>query len=190
LAKRTIGSVPFVYPVPIVLVGSLVDGKPNYATVGDCAIMGIKPALVAISLSETHYTTRGVVENRTFGISIPETSQLALVDHFGQVSGRDVDKSQLIDSFYGDLKTAPMAEPCPVCLECKVCSEVTVEHRHIFIGEVAQTHIDEAFVDSEGRVAPLTELDPILYALDNRYYSIGPQIGEGYKEAETLGRQA
>ncbi len=182
--RRAIGPVPYVYPVPIVVVGALVDGRPNYATVGDCAIMGIKPALLAVSLGEAHYTTRGVLEHRTFSVNMPSTCDLQLVDHFGQVSGRDVDKSQYVQSFFGELETAPMIESCPVTIECRVLHEVTIEHRHIFIGAVAQTHVDEAYVTEDGapRVASLQELDPILYALDNRYYRVGAVIGEGYKE--------
>jgi len=184
--RRSIGAVPYVYPVPIVLVGALVDGKPNYATVGDCAIMGIKPAVVAISLGAGHHTTQGVLEHRTFSINIPKTSDLALVDHFGQVSGREVDKSRFVESFFGELGTAPMASLAPVCLECRVLNEVSVEHRRIFVGAVVQTHVDETYVSEDGRMAPLTTLDPILYALDNRYYCIGEPIGVGYEEGRAL----
>jgi flavin reductase (DIM6/NTAB) family NADH-FMN oxidoreductase RutF len=188
LAKRPIGSVPYVYPVPIVLVGALVDGRPNYATVGDCAIAGIQPALVVVSLGETHHTTRGIVEHGTFSVNVPTTKDLPLVDYFGQVSGRDVDKSRHVRSVFGDLGTAPMVESCPVSLECRVRDECTVEHRHIFIGSVVQTHVDERHVDEDGKIAPLGELDPILYALDNSYYRIGPAIGVGYAEASKLRR--
>ena len=32
----------------------------------------------------------------------------------------------------------------------------------------------------------MTKLDPIIYALDNRYYNIGKPIGIGYKESKEL----
>jgi len=184
LAKRAIGAVPYIYPVPIVLVGALVDGRPNYATVGDVAIMGIKPAVVVVSLGAGHHTTQGVQDHKTFSISIPRTSDLQLVDRFGQISGRDVDKSQLVESFFGELETAPMVLSAPVSLECRVLEETSVEHRRIFVGSVVQTHVDEQFLDEKGQVAPATDLDPILYALDNHYYRVGEPIGTGYAEAE------
>jgi len=192
MAKVEIGAVPYVYPVPIVLIGAMVDGRANYATVGDCAIMGIRPALVAISLGEGHYTTRGVVATGAFSINIPSIDQLALVDHFGIVSGNDVDKSALVESEPGTLDV-PLLVSCPVNLECRVVEECTVEHRRIFIASVETTHIDEAFVsevDGRRRIAPLTELDPILYALDNRYYSIGGPIGTGYQEGAKFAPEA
>lgn len=49
--KVKFGAVPFVYPTPIVLAGANVNGKPNFATLGDCGIMGINPPLVYISSS-------------------------------------------------------------------------------------------------------------------------------------------
>jgi flavin reductase (DIM6/NTAB) family NADH-FMN oxidoreductase RutF len=119
---------------------------------------------------------------------MPKTGNLALVDRFGQVSGRDVDKSQYVESFFGELETAPMIESCPVAIECRVLHEVSVEHRRIFIGAVAQTHVDEGYMTEDGdpKVASLQKLDPILYALDNRYYRVGAVIGEGYKEGRNL----
>jgi hypothetical protein len=93
MSKRRIGAIPYLYPVPIVLVGSMVEGRANYATVGDCAIMGIRPALVAISLGESHFTTRGILDTGSFSINVPTVELLSLVDYFGSVSGNDVDKS-------------------------------------------------------------------------------------------------
>jgi len=185
LTKHTIGAVPYIYPVPIVLVGALVDGKPNYATVGDVAIMGIKPATVVISLGEGAHTTKGIEQHGTFSISIPRTSQMALVDHLGQISGRDVDKSALVESFFGGLDTAPMMVSAPVCLECRVLQEVSVEHRRIFVASVVQTHVDESCIE-DGRIVSMPDLDPILYALDNRYYRVGEPIGVGYEEGKPL----
>jgi flavin reductase (DIM6/NTAB) family NADH-FMN oxidoreductase RutF len=185
MPKRTIGAVPYLYPVPIVLVGATVEGRPNFATVGDCAIMGIRPAVVAISLGEAAYTTRGIVETGSFSINIPSTEMLPLVDHFGMVSGAEVDKSKLVALHPGTIPGVPLVVACPVNLECNVVEECAIEHRRIFVARVVETHVDERFVtetDGGVRIASLPELDPILYALDNRYYSVGRAIGTGYAE--------
>jgi flavin reductase (DIM6/NTAB) family NADH-FMN oxidoreductase RutF len=183
--KERLGAVPLVYPIPIVLAGANVDGRPNYATLGDCGVMGINPPLVYVSLGEKHYTTRGIVENGTFSVNFPSTDMLAVTDYCGIVSGRDVDKAALFTSFYGELDTAPMIESCPVNLECRVVKDFRIEHRHIFVGRVVETYVDEAYVvERDGRTgaADMCELDPIIYALDNRYYRIGEPIGVGYRE--------
>jgi flavin reductase (DIM6/NTAB) family NADH-FMN oxidoreductase RutF len=187
--KVKLGALPLVYPIPIVLAGANVQGRPNFATLGDCGIMGIKPALVYVSLHRDHYTTQGVLENRTFSVNIPTTKMLAVTDYCGLVSGREVDKGALFDIFYGELGSAPLIRECPVNLECCVVHEFAVQHRQVFVGEVVQAHVDEAFlVERDGRraVADLTRLDPILYALDNRYYRVGEAIGLGYQEGRKL----
>ncbi len=186
--KVELGAVPLIYPIPIALAGAMVDGRPNYALIGDCGVMGINPPLAYISLGEGHYTTPGVIAQQAFSINFPSTAMLAVADYCGIVSGRDVDKSALFEHFYGKLGV-PMIEACPSNLECKVVHDFKIEHRHIFVGEVVQCYVDEAFVvEKEGRkgVASLTQLDPIVYALDNHYYRIGGAIGEGYREGRSL----
>ncbi len=179
-----IGAVPYVAPIPIVLVGATVDGRPNFATIGDCAILGINPPLVVVSLAATHHTTRGVLAHRAFSINVPTEAMVALVDYFGMASGKDIDKSALLPSEPGDETGAPLATDCPINLECRVRTVVDVEHRRIFIADVVQTHVDERFLEranGQARVAPLTALRPILYALDGAYYGVGGKIGTSYE---------
>ena len=185
MTKIKMGRIPYVYPVPIVLVGATVDGKANFAEVGDCAVAGVRPALVMVSLGEGHHTTRGILEHRTFSINVPNTKLLSSTDRCGIVSGRDVDKSRLFTVEYGGTGTAPLIAECPICLECRVLQQVQIEHRCVFVAEVVECFADEAFVterDGTRRIAGLVELDPILYALDNRYYRVGSPIGTGYAE--------
>lgn len=184
--KIPLGKTPYVYPIPITLLGANVDGKPNYATVGDVGLMGINPALVCVSSHRDHYTNLGILENGTFSLNFPTTAMLTITDYCGVVSGREVDKSSLFESFYGELHTAPMISECPVNLECRVLQTVSIQHRQMFIAEVHCAYVDEHYlVDRDGKkqIVDLIQLDPILYALDNQYYSIGQPIGVGYREA-------
>ena len=185
--KKEIGPIPYVYPIPITLVGAVVGGKPNFATIGDVGLMGIRPPLVAVSLHERHHTTPGILECRTFSINFPTTAMLAETDYCGMVSGSEVDKAALFTLFYGKLETVPMIAECPVNLECRVVRDFAIRLRHIFIGEVVQTHVAEQVVAESGDgIADLGALDPVIYSLDNRYYRIGEAIGTGYSEGKTL----
>jgi flavin reductase (DIM6/NTAB) family NADH-FMN oxidoreductase RutF len=183
--KTKLGAMALVYPIPIVLCGANVKGKPNYATLGACGVMGLKPPLIYVSLMETHYTTGGIAENQTFSVNFPSTRLMAVTDYCGIVSGRDADKSELFENFYGELGTAPMIRECPVNLECRVEKDVRIHGRAIFIGEVIQVHADEScVVERRGRkaLADMPLLDPLIYARDNHYYKIGPAIGNAYNE--------
>ncbi|MCW3981217.1 MAG: flavin reductase family protein [Candidatus Bathyarchaeota archaeon] len=187
--KVKFGKIPIVYPIPIVLAGALVHNKSSFETLGDVGIMGINPAIVYISSGKDHYTNLGILEHGTFSINFPQTELLTRADYCGTVSGHDVDKSQLFDIFFGELKTAPMIQECRVNLECKVIKEFCIEHRQVFVGEVAQAYVNEEFViyrQKRPGIADMRRLDPIIYALDNRYYRIGEPIGVGYEESKKL----
>lgn len=59
---------------------------------------------------------------------------------------------------------------------------MTIEHRQIFVGRVIETYMSEGYAqegDGKPAVMDLTRLDPIIYTLDNRYYSVGKPIGRG-----------
>ena len=192
MTKVKLGTIPLVYPIPIVLAGANVQGKANFATLGDVGIMGLNPPLVYVSLHKKHYTTQGIEENQTYSINIPSTSMLPVTDYCGLETGAEVDKSALFEVFYGELETAPMIAECPVSLECRVVKAFGIEHRRIYVGEVVQAYVDETYVvESEGRrgIVPMTALSPILYGLDNRYYSVGERIGTGYAEGKKYRRE-
>jgi flavin reductase (DIM6/NTAB) family NADH-FMN oxidoreductase RutF len=172
--------------VPIVLAGALVDGVPNYVTIGDTGLMGIKPPLVFISSHVNHHTNAGILVHKAFSINIPNTQMLVKVDYCGIVSGYDVDKSALFTNFFGELEKVPMIKECPVNLECQMVKEFRIEHRQIFIGEVFATHVDSSLLVEEGKLPTLDAVDPILYALDNQYYRTGAPIGVGYSEGQKL----
>ena len=185
MSRIKLGAVPLVYPIPIVLVGTLVDGRANFTEVGDCAVMGINPALVTVSLSASHHTAKGIGESQAFSINLPSTQLLSQTDYCGTVSGRDVDKSLLFTVFEGEHTKVPMIQECPVGLECHVQETVQIEHRRIFVAEVLECYVSGQFVetvDGKQRITELSRLDPIIYALDNRYYQIGHPIGVGYRE--------
>lgn len=52
--KKNIGTNLALYPTPLVVVGTMIDGKPNYTLVGHLGIIGHDR--IMISLANTHYT--------------------------------------------------------------------------------------------------------------------------------------
>jgi flavin reductase (DIM6/NTAB) family NADH-FMN oxidoreductase RutF len=191
MAKRQLGPLPLIYPIPIALVGALVDGKPNFTEVGDVGIMGIRPPYVFVSLGEKSHSKRGIEQTGGYSLNFPSTALMAQADLCGTASGATMNKAALFTLFTDpdNLAELPMIEECPVNLACKVVKHFTLEHRNIFVGLVAQTYVsEECLVERDGkqRLADLTVLDPLIYALDNRYYKIGQPIGTGYQEGKKI----
>ena len=55
--KKNIGSVLALYPTPLVVVGAMVDGKPNWTLVGHLGIIGHDRVMV--SMAAPHYGQSG-----------------------------------------------------------------------------------------------------------------------------------
>lgn len=189
--KKKISSIPLIYPIPIVLIGTRYQGKDNFTTIGDIAIMGINPPLLVISLLETHYATQSILFNRSFSVNIPTTDLLEKTDFCGIVSGKDRDKSKLFRVVYGEETQNPLIEECPVSIECEVLKHHIIERRHIFISKVVSTWLNEEYLQgSHTRNFPsLEDLNPIIYGMDNQYYQIGSAIGKGYQEGKSIFNQ-
>ena len=93
--KKKIGNGVALYPTPLVVVGAMVNGKPNWLLVGHLGIMGHDHVMV--SLAAAHYTNQGIKETRKLSINIVDEDMLAKADWAGCVSGNKVDKSTLFD---------------------------------------------------------------------------------------------
>jgi flavin reductase (DIM6/NTAB) family NADH-FMN oxidoreductase RutF len=182
----------YLFPMPVALIGANVNGKPNFETLAYVGIVEANPPMISISSWETHYTNIGIRENGTFSVNTPTEEIAELVDFVGIVSGKEVDKSDVFEVFYGDLKTAPMVNLSPLNLECEVVKTikvkdiVDVEQGHeIFIGKIVNAYADEDHL-TEG-IVDFTKFKTYLYSQSN-YYKIGVklatafEIGKQYKK--------
>ncbi|HEY3421569.1 MAG TPA: flavin reductase family protein [Methanocellaceae archaeon] len=175
--KVKLGAKTLMYPMPAVLVGTNVKGKPNYMTAAWCGIACMAPPMIAVAINHARQTAKGIEENKTFSINIPAVRQAIEVDHCGIVTGAHGDKSKVFEPFYGTLKTAPMAKECPVNIECKLHTAVDLGSHSLYIGEIMETYVDnEAIVEG----APSVEkVDPLIYA-DGKYYGIGKFVTKAF----------
>lgn len=115
--KKNIGNALALYPTPLVVVGTMVNGKPNWVLVGHLGIMGHDHVMV--SLAKPHYTNQGIKETKALSINIVDEALLPLADKAGCVSGSKEDKSRLFAYTVGE-SGAPMINNAPVVMECQV----------------------------------------------------------------------
>lgn len=180
-SKNKLGAKNFLYPMPTILVGAMVDGKPNFITIAYCGIVQNVPPMIEITSGKIHYTNAGIKENKTFSVNIPSENMLKVTDYCGLVSGKKTDKSQLFNVFYGELKTAPMIQECPVNLECRLVDVLDYGGTNeIFIGEIIQTYSEENYI-SNG-VPDITRVKPIIFSMyDGNYWSVGHHLGKAWE---------
>ena len=181
MEKVTLGPRPYMTPMPAVLVGSNVKGKPNFMTAAWVGVACMEPPMIAIAINKVRYTEKGILENKTFSVNIPGGKNAVETDYCGLVSGSKVDKSKLFDTFYGKLKTAPLILDFPVNIECELRHTLELGSHNLHVGEVIDVHVAR---DCMTGGAPDTEkIDPIVFS-GSSYCHIGESHRQGVLDGQ------
>jgi flavin reductase (DIM6/NTAB) family NADH-FMN oxidoreductase RutF len=162
-------------PLPVALVGANVDGRPNYMVIGYISPFDFGRHIF-ISLYKKRYTRKGIHENGTFSVNIPSEALIEETKICGSKSGKDLDKSTLFETFYGELGTAPMIRESPLNMECDVVQVLDYDPNEGIIGRVVKSYVDsECLV--EGKL-DLRKAKPFVWATggDYNYYRLGERI--------------
>ncbi|MFW9942695.1 MAG: flavin reductase family protein [Candidatus Thorarchaeota archaeon] len=185
MTKNKIAPGCYVFPVPVVLVGANVNGKANFNAIGWVVGLEFTPPLISVCSNQAHYNNIGIKENKTFSVNTPTVDMVEKTDYCGIKSGKSVDKSEVFDVFYGELKTAPMIKEAALNLECKLIHTVDTKQisdtkmgHDLFIGEVVQVYADEKYLLNG--VPDLEKIKPFVLSGSRnrqRYYNIGEELG-------------
>jgi len=181
MEKITLGPQTLLYPMPAVLVGSNVGGKANYMTAAWCSIACLKPPMVVVAINHARYTLKGINENKTFSVNVPAASQVLETDYCGIVSGAASDKSKIFESFYGQLKSAPMIKDCPINLECRLFNMMDCGSHMLCVGEIVETYASKDV--AAGGEPDVRKVDPIIYS-GGKYYKFGEYLAEAFSAGE------
>ena len=182
MAKVLIAPQPLICTTPTVLVGAVVDGKPNFMAVAWCGVANSVPPMVSVAIRPQRHTFRGIIKTREFSVNVPSTEQVKETDYCGMVSGAKVDKVAVcgFKVFYGRLKDAPLIEQCPVNLACKVEHIIELGTHQLVIGRVEETHVTDTCLN-DGR-PDFNRIKPIIYAagVPSEYYAFGKSLGRAF----------
>lgn len=188
--KKNLGPVNALYPSLTTIVGSVVNGKPNFLAVAHVGIMNHgEPQYLSFGINKKHYSNAGIREHGEFSVCLPSEDLLVETDFVGLVSGRNYDKSTVFELFEGELKFAPLIKSCPVCMECRLERVVDFETHDVFVGEIVATHADEAVLRADGKI-DLAEVRPVLFDMNSvSYWSLGAPIGSCWSVGKGLKRR-
>lgn len=189
MSLQAIGAVNGLYPSLTTIVGSIVDGRPNWMAVAHVGIMnhaiGDVPQYLGISVHPSHHTNLGIREHGQFSINVPSRAMLEITDYVGIVSGKSTDKSELFEVFRGGLEFAPMIAKCPLAMECRVRQAVIVGEHELFIGELVQTYASPECI-TDGKI-DLHKVDPLLFDFTRiLYWSLGDVAGKPWSAGKAL----
>ena len=183
--KKKLGPQPMVWPHPTVLVGSHVDGVPDFAAVAWTGVAASNPAAVSIALQHHRYSLKGVRQNMTFSVNVPSEDLVKETDYCGLVSGADTDKVKDcgFKVYYGNLDTAPLIEECPINLECEAIHMINLGSHELVIGKVVETYINEECIT--GNLPDIKKVKPFVFSPQG-YHTVGDSFADAFKIGNEL----
>jgi flavin reductase (DIM6/NTAB) family NADH-FMN oxidoreductase RutF len=175
------------YPRPTLLVGSMVDGKPNFMTVGGGGVANAEPPIIGVPIRHHQYTLKGMYQNLTFSVNIPSVDLVKETDYCGIVTGSKVDKVKVcgFKVFYGSLENAPLIEQCPINLECKIVHILNLGTHAFVMGEVKGAYITDDCL-TQGK-PDVKKIKPMIYNLEaSEYSAFGEVVGKAFYVGKEL----
>jgi flavin reductase (DIM6/NTAB) family NADH-FMN oxidoreductase RutF len=77
MGKTMMGPQQLLNPRPAVLVGTHIDGKPNFITVSWAGITSVNPPTMSIAIRNIRYSLKGIKQNMAFSANIPSVKKLS-----------------------------------------------------------------------------------------------------------------
>ena len=182
MSKVTMGPTTLIYPMPALLIGADVDGKPNFLTVAWAGIADGEPPMISVAIRHIRYTIKGILQNNVFSVNVPSVDLVKETDYCGCVSGDKVDKVDACQFkiFYGKMNGAPLIEQCPVNMECKVVHMLDLGSHALVVGRIEETYISEGCL-SNGK-PDVEKIKPLVYVgePERQYQAMGDVVGKAF----------
>lgn len=180
--KVKVDSALFSLPWTQTILGTHYNGRPNFMALDWLTRVNYQPAMLGICVNRGNASNEAIQETGQFSINVPTVEMVEVTDYCGIVSGRKEDKGKLFDIFYGALDKAPLIKDCPLNIECEVSRTVELETNTFFIAEITDILANESVLTDDGKPDPEKYRPFLLTMPDNRFWSIGAQVGRAWKD--------
>lgn len=180
--KKNLGSALALYPTPAVVVGTIVNGRPNWVLVGHLGIIGHDRVMV--SLAKAHFTNQGINSTGRLSINMIDDALLQRADYVGCVSGAKTDKSDVF-GYHASENGTPMIDDSPLVMDCEVIDNYKTETFDSFICRISATYAEEDVIGENGKV-DYGKLKPILFEMPTYSYL---RTGEVVAKCMALGKE-
>jgi len=175
MKKMNIGSVVALYPTPVTVVGTMVNGKPNWMLVAHIGI--VAHDRIMISCAKAHYTNQGIRETKKVSVSLVDEAFLKKADKVGCVSGNKEDKSNFLPYEMGEAGM-PIPNDAPLAMECTVEDVYENKLFENFILKVENTYAADSVLNEQGKVS-LDNFKPALFSMNTyEYFATGEKLGK------------
>ena len=188
MAKKDLGVVPAVYPMPVLIVAAYdKGGKVNTMNAAWGMICDMDK--IALFISEGHKTTKNILETKAFTVAIADKAHMDVADYFGIASGNNT-PDKFARTGYTAVKSqhvnAPVIDEFPVTMECSLAEVVSTETMYCIVGKIANVVADEAVLSGNGKVDP-AKLNALIFdQFQSGYYVTGEKVGQAWNAGKPL----
>ena len=169
------------YQMPSVIIGTIVDERPNFMLCTWVSRVNRNPPTWMASINRKHYTMEGIRGKRVFSMNFPSVNLMQIADFIGTNSGRVVDKSSLFNIFYGETE-APMIEECVFNMELEVKEIFELTDHFVILGDAVTSYVDEENM-SDNR-PDMKKMNQVIYTGAEKqptYWILGEKIGDAFQ---------
>jgi len=183
MKKTQIKKLPMLFPHSTVLVGADVDGQPDFVTVAWVTIACGTPPWIAIALNHVRHSLKGIKQNMTFSVNIPNKAMFKETDYCGLATGAETDKAMDCNFrvFYGEVANAPFIEQCPVNIGCDAEHIIRLGSHYLIAGAVKEILVsDDCLVEGK---PDATKIEPFYVVTTPAltYYGLGEPLGPAFR---------
>ena len=176
--KRNLGATFGLYPTPVAVVGTVVNGKVNWASFSHVGVVGMD--CIMLSIHKNKHTNAGIKENKVASVNLINQSMVVKADYVGLVSGNNTDKSEVFEYEMGALNI-PILKDAPLTMECELVDTYEFEDYENFVLRVVHTHVEEYALTEDGTI-DFVKVEPMLFEMPTQsYLSLGTRVAECWK---------
>jgi flavin reductase (DIM6/NTAB) family NADH-FMN oxidoreductase RutF len=188
--KRSLGALPLLYPLPVLLVCTYDHNeKPNVMAAAWGGICSSGPVSLMVGVRPERWTHDALIARKAFTVCIASENMVASADYAGIATGRRYDKFPIagFTPVRAEKVDAPYIAECPVVLECSLSQTVTLGMHTVMIGEILDVKADEDCLDSSGGYPDIGKVAPLVYDSGSRgYYAIGEFLAPAFNVGNAL----
>jgi flavin reductase (DIM6/NTAB) family NADH-FMN oxidoreductase RutF len=180
--KKQLSVKPLLFPMPATLIAAAHDGEQSLITVAWIGMVSGTPPTIGMAVRKIRNTLRLIEASGEFTVNVPRVGMEAPVDFCGIVSGRGIDKFAAagLTAAPASVVSAPLVAECPFNIECRVVGVHEMGEYQLVLGEILETHADEAILNAAGKV-DIGLLDPLMYVPGTQeYWGVGSKVADAY----------
>lgn len=174
--QKDIGAVMGLYPTPVTVCGTVVEGRVNWITIAHVGVVDHGSLLISVNKSHK-LSNEGIQKNGTVSVNLVNKSLLKAADYCGIAKALTTDKSKVFKYHFGTLKGAPIIDKAPLVMECQVMDNYEVMEFNNYILKPIHTYVQEEYLNEKGKIN-YEKISPVLFEFQSaQYLSTGKVIG-------------